>query len=346
MLKLYNTLTKQKEHFVPLNASEVGLYVCGMTVYDHCHLGHARVWVVFDVLVRYLKQLEYHVNYVRNITDVDDKIIKKAATNQESIQTLTQRMIRSMHEVMQSLGLLPASCEPQATENISQMIQLIQTLMAKGYAYIGTSGDVYYAVNQFKPYGKLTQQALKELMSGARVTVDANKKHPLDFVLWKKTPETDSIAWPSPWGLGRPGWHLECSAMALRYLGASFDLHGGGADLKFPHHQNEIAQSEAATSQPFVKQWMHVGFVQIEDAKMSKSEGNALNVKTLLQQYPGEVIRYFLLTSHYRSPLVYRESHLREAQKGLKRLQEAAQHTQDNITSRPPKSVEQYKNDF
>jgi cysteinyl-tRNA synthetase len=345
-LSLYNTLTKQKEKLTPLKSGQIGLYVCGMTVYDYCHLGHARVWITFDILVRYLVESGYIINYVRNITDIDDKIIQRARDNQESIQTLTQRMISAMHEDMDALQLLPPSYEPRATEYIGEMIALTQTLIQKGYAYLTDSGDVYYSVKQFKGYGQLAPQALEERMSGARVAVDIHKKSPLDFVLWKHATDTHPVAWESPWGLGRPGWHLECSAMALRHLGASFDIHGGGADLQFPHHQNEMAQSEAATDQPFVRQWMHVGFVQINQAKMSKSAGNALSLQALRQQYPGELIRYFLLTSHYRSPLTYQEKHLESAQKGLRRLYEATRYAKKPTTTPPPMSITTHESKF
>lgn len=342
-LKLYNTLSRKKESIKLPTDNPIGLYVCGMTVYDHCHIGHARVWVIFDVLIRYLRHLGYTVHYVRNITDVDDKIIQRATEANESIQTLTDRMIHSMHEDMQALNLLSPTYEPRASEHIKNMIALIQTLIQSNHAYLSESGDVYYAINQFKTYGELAQQNLTELLAGARVPVTIHKQHPLDFVLWKKIEATDKVGWDSPWGWGRPGWHLECSAMALKYLGASFDIHGGGVDLIFPHHQNEIAQSEASTNQPFVKHWMHVGFVNINQDKMSKSLGNALPVKTLRQQYPSEVIRYFLLTSQYRSPLAYQQTHLQAAEASLDRLYKAAQQANEAITSSPPSVLTTYE---
>jgi cysteinyl-tRNA synthetase len=348
MLKLYNTLTRIKEPLTPVTAGHIGLYVCGMTVYDDCHIGHARVWIIFDMLVRYLKHLNRQVHYVRNITDIDDKIIKRAQQNNETIHSLTKRMIDSMHADMHALNLLPPSKEPRATDYIPQMVSLIKTLIAKGYAYQTASGDVYYAINQFKNYGQLAHQDLSELISGARVAIDQQKQHPLDFVLWKKNTGSDLIGWDSPWGLGRPGWHIECSTMALEHLNTPFDIHGGGIDLQFPHHQNEIAQSEAVTGKTFVRTWMHVGFVQVQHEKMSKSLGNALSLKTVLKQYPGEVIRYFLLTSHYRSPISYDPTRIATAQKSLERLY-AATHYADptalSITSNST-SPHPYENAF
>lgn len=345
-LFLYNTLTKQKEQFISIQPHHVGLYVCGMTVYDDCHIGHARVWVVFDILTRYLQHIGFSVNYVRNITDIDDKIIQRAEETQQTITSLTQQTIQSMHNDMHALGLLPPTQEPRATHYISEMIALIQKLMTAGYAYQAPSGDIYYAVKKFHAYGELTQQALTSLMSGARVAVDNNKHHPLDFVLWKKADEKDLIYWESPWGIGRPGWHIECSAMALHHLNESFDIHGGGADLKFPHHQNEIAQSEGATQKRFVNTWMHVGFVKINQEKMSKSQGNSLTIKSLLHHYSGEVLRYFLLTSHYRSPINYAEEHLATAKKALQRLYEAVLCADPMIQTPIPTIVSTYEESF
>jgi len=346
MLHLYNTLNKKKEQLTAQKNNTINLYVCGMTVYDHCHIGHARVWVVFDILVRQLKQLNFKVNYVRNITDVDDKIIQRAHEQQQSIQTLTQTMIESMHQDMKALQLLLPTYEPRATHYIAHMIQLIQTLLKKGYAYQVPLGDVYYSVKQFKPYGEFAHQNLQDLMVGARINQDIHKKDPLDFVLWKYT-GTQENSWQSPWGWGRPGWHIECSTMAMKHLTLPIDIHGGGADLQFPHHQNEIAQSEAASNKSFVKSWMHVGFVQIGQDKMSKSKGNALSVKMLLGQYSGEVIRYFLLTSHYRSPIFYSETNLNTAQKSLKRLYQALQYVQpiEGIEPSTP-DLAQYEQQF
>ena len=302
MLKIYNTLTQQKEIFKPLQGKKVGLYVCGMTVYDLCHIGHARVLVAFDVIVRYLKSQGYQVHYVRNITDIDDKIIKRAQENNETMSELTQRMIDAMHEDFAQLNILPPSKEPRATDAIKPMLDLIQSLLDKGYAYKADNGDICYAVEKFKSYGELAHQNLEKLRSGSRVAVELSKKDPLDFVLWKKA-KTDEPSWESPWGAGRPGWHIECSAMSMQALGQHFDLHGGGLDLVFPHHQNEIAQSEAATDKKFVNTWIHVGFVQTNRQKMSKSLGNFFTLRDVLAEYPAEVIRYFLVSSHHRSPI-------------------------------------------
>lgn len=320
MLSLYNTLTQQKEPFIPYSPGQVGLYVCGMTVYDYCHIGHARVWVVFDILTRYLRDSGLQVNYVRNITDIDDKIIQRAKETTQTVAALTQKMITAMHADMEALSILTPSYEPRATAYIQTMISFIKILIEKGYAYLASSGDVYYDISRFPTYGQLSHQPLKDLMSGARVAPDPEKKHPLDFILWKKRLKSQEPTWDSPWGLGRPGWHIECSAMAIQHLTPSFDIHGGGADLRFPHHQNEIAQSEAVTGQPLAKYWMHVGFVTINDEKMSKSKGNALTLRTLLSRYSGEVIRYFLLSSHYRSPINWSHIPLQAAEAALKKL--------------------------
>ena len=319
MLQLYNTLTQQKQPFIPLQSKQVGLYVCGMTVYDHCHIGHARVWVVFDILLRFLQKCGFYVNYVRNITDIDDKIIQRAQTTSQTLQALTTQVIAAMQADAKALSILPPSHEPRATDYIPHMVKLIQKLVEKGYAYLAPGGDVYYAVNQFHDYGKLSHQSLETLLSGARVAIDPDKRHALDFVLWKQA-KAGEPSWDSPWGPGRPGWHIECSAMSMEHLGTSFDIHGGGADLQFPHHENEIAQSEAATGRNFAQYWMHVGFVQIQDEKMSKSKGNALTVRSLLSQYPAEAIRYFLLSSHYRSPVSYAPARLQMAHAAIKRL--------------------------
>ena len=319
MLKIYNTLTKKKEKFTPMQAKKVGMYVCGMTVYDFCHIGHARVLVAFDVMLRYLSMQGYQVNYVRNITDIDDKIIKRAQENNESMSELTQRMIAAMHEDFSQLNILPPTHEPRATEAIPQMLDLIQILLDKGYAYQAENGDICYAVEKFKHYGELAHQNLEKLHSGSRVAVDLTKKDPLDFVLWKKA-KSNEPSWESPWGAGRPGWHIECSAMSMAALGEHFDLHGGGLDLVFPHHQNEIAQSEGATAKKFVNTWIHVGFVQTNRQKMSKSLGNFFTLRDVLKQYPAEVIRYFLLSSHHRSPIQYSQENLQTAWAALQRL--------------------------
>jgi cysteinyl-tRNA synthetase len=319
MLTIYNSLTKQKQPFIPLQPSKIGLYVCGMTVYDYCHIGHARVMVVFDTVVRYLRSLGYQVTYVRNITDIDDKIIQRAAENGERIENLTNRFIQAMHEDTAALGVLPPDEEPKATQFIPQIINLIQRLLDNGYAYITHHGDVCYAVQHFANYGNLSGKRLDELRAGERIEIDNSKQHPLDFVLWKAA-KPNEPSWSSPWGAGRPGWHIECSAMSTNCLGNHFDIHGGGMDLQFPHHENEIAQSEGATGEPFVNVWMHNGFVRINDEKMSKSLGNFFTVREVLKQYPAEVIRYFILTSHYRSPLNYSTQELESAKQALTRL--------------------------
>lgn len=319
MLKIYNTLTQKKEKFTPLDAKKVGMYVCGMTVYDFCHIGHARVLVAFDVMLRYLTMQGYQVNYVRNITDIDDKIIKRAQENNESMSDLTQRMIAAMHEDFSQITILPPTHEPRATDAIPQMLNLIQILLDKGYAYQAENGDICYAVEKFKTYGELAHQNLEKLRSGSRVAVDVTKKDPLDFVLWKKA-KTNEPSWESPWGAGRPGWHIECSAMSMAALGEHFDIHGGGLDLVFPHHQNEIAQSEGATDTKFVNTWIHVGFVQTNRQKMSKSLGNFFTLRDVLKQFPAEVIRYFLVSSHYRSPIQYSQENLQTAGTALQRL--------------------------
>ncbi len=319
MLRIYNSLTRRKEPFVPREPGKVRMYVCGMTVYDYCHLGHARVLVVFDTIVRYLRWLGYDVTYVRNITDIDDKIIARAAERGEDIRALTDRYIRAMHEDAEALGVLPPDAEPRATESMDAIIRMIQALIDKGYAYQAPNGDVYYDVSRFPRYGRLSGKRLEDLRAGARVEVDPNKRDPLDFVLWKTAKEGEP-AWPSPWGPGRPGWHIECSAMSTERLGPHFDIHGGGMDLKFPHHENEIAQSEAATGEPFADYWIHNGFVQVDEEKMSKSLGNFFTVREILRRYHPEEVRYFILSSHYRSPLNYSEEHLQQARAALRRL--------------------------
>ncbi|MGH8717734.1 MAG: cysteine--tRNA ligase [Burkholderiales bacterium] len=318
-LKVYNSLSRTKENFAPLRADEVRMYVCGMTVYDYCHLGHARAMVVFDVIVRWLRAIGYNVTYVRNITDIDDKIIKRAAELNEPIQSLTERFIAAMHEDLDRLGLLKPEFEPKATEYIPQMKAMIQTLLDKGYAYPGGNGDVYYSVRRFDDYGKLSGKSLDGLRAGERVDLDPHKKDPLDFVLWKAA-KPEEPAWDAPWGSGRPGWHLECSVMSQHHLGAHFDIHGGGQDLQFPHHENEIAQSEGATGEPFVNYWIHNGFVRIDNEKMSKSLGNFFTVREVLEKYDAETIRFFMVRAHYRSPLNYSDQQLEDAKHGLTRL--------------------------
>jgi cysteinyl-tRNA synthetase len=319
MLTLYNTLARQKQPFVPLAPGKVRMYVCGMTVYDYCHLGHARVMVVFDMVYRWLKASGFDVNYVRNVTDIDDKIIKRAAENGESIDALTNRFIEFMHEDEARLGILPPTHEPRATEFVPGMVAMISTLVEKGLAYAAANGDVYYAVREFDGYGKLSGKSLEDLRAGERVDVDPHKRDPLDFVLWKSA-KPGEPAWDSPWGPGRPGWHIECSVMSEHYLGEHFDIHGGGQDLQFPHHENEIAQSEGAHSHPFVNYWLHNGFVRVDNEKMSKSLGNFFTIREVLGQYDPEVVRFFIQRAHYRSPLNYSDHHLDDAKLALTRL--------------------------
>ena len=319
MLKIYNTLTRQKDQFTPLEPGKVRIYVCGMTVYDYCHLGHARVMVAFDTVVRYLRHLGYEVTYVRNITDIDDKIIKRAQTNGEPMETLTARFIAAMHEDERALGVLPPDHEPRATASIAEIIAMIAKLFERGYAYLGGNGDVFYAVGKFAGYGQLSGKNIDELQAGERVDVDEAKRDPLDFVLWKMA-KPGEPSWQSPWGDGRPGWHIECSAMSTCCLGNHFDIHGGGMDLQFPHHENEIAQSEGATGEKFVNLWMHNGFVRVNEEKMSKSLGNFFTVREILARYRPETVRFFILNSHYRSPLNYCDENLDEAHAALTRL--------------------------
>jgi cysteinyl-tRNA synthetase len=319
MLKIYNTLTRKKEPFRPRVAGQVGMYVCGMTVYDYCHIGHARVMVVFDTVARFLRHSGYALTYVRNITDIDDKIIQRAHENGEAFTALTERFIEAMHEDERALSVLPPDIEPKATESIADIIAMIGTLIAKGLAYVGGNGDVFYSVHKFANYGQLSGKNLADLQAGERVDIDHAKDNPLDFVLWKMA-KPDEPAWPSPWGLGRPGWHIECSAMSTCCLGHHFDIHGGGMDLQFPHHENEIAQSEGATGETFVNVWMHNGFVRVNEEKMSKSLGNFFTVREVLKAYKPEIIRFFILLSHYRSPLNYSDEQLNEAGVALTRL--------------------------
>lgn len=322
MLKIYNTLARDKQDFVPIEPGRVRMYVCGMTVYDFCHLGHARVMVVFDMVTRWLRASAYQVTYVRNITDIDDKIIKRAAENGETMRALTDRFIAAMHEDAGALGVLRPDHEPRATEFVPQMQSLIQRLEEKGLAYRAASGDVNYSVRKFAGYGKLSGKSLDDLRAGERVDVIDDKHDPLDFVLWKhaKPAEPAEAKWASPWGDGRPGWHIECSAMSSQLLGDQFDIHGGGADLQFPHHENEIAQSEGAHGHDFVNYWMHNGFVRVDDEKMSKSLGNFFTIREVLQKYDAEVVRFFILRAHYRSPLNYSDAHLDDARGALTRL--------------------------
>ncbi|WP_295541611.1 cysteine--tRNA ligase [uncultured Thiohalocapsa sp.] len=319
MLEIHNSLTRRKAPFQPLTPGRVRMYVCGMTVYDLCHLGHARVLVVFDVVYRHLRRLGYDVTYVRNITDVDDKIIRRAAENAEPVAALTERFIAAMHEDADRLGVLRPDQEPRATAHMAEMHAMIARLIDKGHAYVAGNGDVYYAVASFPGYGRLSGKDPQDLRAGARVEVGEAKRDPLDFALWKAA-KPGEPAWASPWGPGRPGWHIECSAMSTGCLGNHFDIHGGGADLMFPHHENEIAQSEGATGEPFVNVWMHNGFVRVNDEKMSKSLGNFFTVREILERYQPEAVRYFILASHYRSPLNYDDSQLDGARAALTRL--------------------------
>lgn len=322
VLKIYNTLAREKQVFTPIEPGKIRMYVCGMTVYDYCHLGHARVMVVFDLVQRWLRATGYQVTYVRNITDIDDKIIRRAVESGESISQLTERFIRAMDEDAAALGVQKPDHEPRATQYVPQMLGLIAKLQANGLAYKAGDGDVNYSVRDFDGYGKLSGKSLDDLRAGERVDVNSGKRDPLDFVLWKasKENEPDEVKWDSPWGKGRPGWHIECSAMSCELLGQQFDIHGGGQDLQFPHHENEIAQSEGAHSHRFVNYWMHNGFVRVDNEKMSKSLGNFFTIREVLQKYDAEVVRFFILRAHYRSPLNYSDVHLDDAKGALSRL--------------------------
>ncbi len=322
MLKIHNSLAREKQDFVPIEPGKVRMYVCGMTVYDYCHLGHARVLVVFDMVVRWLSASGFDVTYVRNITDIDDKIIRRAAENGESIRALTDRFIASMHEDAAALGVARPTHEPRATEYVGQMLDMIGRLERNGYAYVAANRDVCYSVRKFPGYGRLSGKSLEDLRAGERVDVVEGKQDPLDFVLWKhaKEDEGEEVRWNSPWGGGRPGWHIECSAMGCDLLGEHFDIHGGGQDLQFPHHENEIAQSEGASGRTFVNFWMHNGFVRVDDEKMSKSLGNFFTIRDVLGRYDAEVVRFFILRAHYRSPLNYSDAHLDDARQALSRL--------------------------
>lgn len=318
-MKIYNSLTQDKVEFQPNETGNIKLYVCGVTVYDYCHLGHARTYVAFDAMIRYWRFRGYDVMYVRNITDIDDKIIQRAALNKENPTHLAERFTKAMHDDFAALGILPPDHSPRATHYISEMIALIEVLIAKGAAYRAGNHDVYFSVRAFATYGCLSHRHIDQLTAGARVDVNEQKRDPLDFVLWKSA-KPGEPAWDSPWGLGRPGWHIECSAMSMKLLGESFDIHGGGRDLIFPHHENEVAQSECASGKPFASIWMHTGYLQMESEKMSKSLGNVLLIRDVLKNHPAEVIRYFLLANHYRSPLQYSEANLSNAQAALERF--------------------------
>ncbi|EJL85984.1 cysteine--tRNA ligase [Pantoea sp. GM01] len=332
MLKIYNTLSRQKEEFKPIHAGEIGMYVCGITVYDLCHIGHGRTFVAFDVVARYLRYVGYQLKYVRNITDIDDKIIKRANQNGESIETLTNRMIAEMHNDFAALGILPPDLEPRATRHIDEIIELVGTLIERNHAYVADNGDVMFDVLSDKAYGVLSRQDLEQLQAGARVEVADVKRNPMDFVLWKMS-KADEPAWNSPWGNGRPGWHIECSAMNCKQLGTHFDIHGGGSDLMFPHHENEVAQSSCAHDGPYVNYWMHSGMVMVDREKMSKSLDNFFTVRDVLQHYDAETVRYFLMSGHYRSQLNYGEDNLNQARAALERLYTALRHTDANATA-------------
>ena len=319
MLTIFNTETRQKEIFKPLQDGHIKMYVCGMTVYDYCHIGHARVLVSFDVITRYLRSRGYNVEYVRNITDIDDKIIKRANENGESIEALTARYIVAMDEDAAALGVIKPNQEPKATEFVPEIITMVQKLVDNGFAYPAANGDVYYEVNKFASYGRLSHKNLDDLQAGARVEVGDVKKNPMDFVLWKAA-KANEPSWLSPWGNGRPGWHIECSAMSTCCLGNHFDIHGGGGDLQFPHHENEIAQSEGATGEKYVNTWMHVGFVLVDDEKMSKSLNNFFTIREVLKLFAPEVLRYFIVASHYRSPLNFSDAALQQAKSALERF--------------------------
>ena len=316
-MKIFNTLSGKKEHFEPIEKNNIRMYVCGMTVYDDTHIGHARTFLSFDLIVRYLRSIDYKVHYIRNITDVDDKIISRANELGMDPEELTERYINSMDDDFESLGMIKPDAEPRATENISSIISLIEILIEKGHAYEGES-DVYFSTESFSSYGKLSRRNLDDMLAGARIDIDLDKKNPTDFVLWKKN--TEGLKWDSPWGPGRPGWHIECSAMSMDALGETFDIHGGGSDLKFPHHENEIAQSECVTGKEFAKLWMHTGSLRIDKEKMSKSLNNFITIKDALHDYSSEVLRFFLISSHYRSPLNYSDEGLKEAKNSLDRL--------------------------
>jgi len=317
-LRVYNTLSGGKEEFVPLEPGKVKMYVCGVTVYDHCHIGHARANVVFDVIYRYLRYIGYDVTYVRNYTDIDDKIINRALKEGVPFSRISERFIAEFDRDMTRLGLELPTHQPKATAHIAEIVGIVETLVAKGFAY-QAGGDVYFCVEKFDGYLKLSRRNLEEMQAGARIEVDERKRHPMDFALWKEAKPGEPY-WASPWGKGRPGWHIECSAMSMKYLGDTFDIHGGGKDLIFPHHENEIAQSEAATGSPFVKYWLHNGFVNINAEKMSKSLGNFFTIKEVLEKYDSEVLRFFLLSAHYRSPLDFSDQNLTEAEAGMERI--------------------------
>lgn len=332
MLKIFNTLKREKEIFTPIHPNQVGMYVCGVTVYDLCHIGHGRTFVSFDVIARYLRYLGYHLIYVRNITDVDDKIIKRALENHETCEHLVDRMVAEMYKDFDALNIQRPDFEPRATHHIPEIIALVQRLIDNGHAYVAQNGDVMFDVDSFPEYGKLSRQDLSQLQAGARVEINDIKKNPMDFVLWKMSKENEP-SWQSPWGAGRPGWHIECSAMNCKQLGEHFDIHGGGSDLMFPHHENEIAQSCCAHGGAYVNYWLHSGMIMVDKEKMSKSLGNFFTIRDVLQHYDAESVRYFLLTAHYRSQLNYSEENLKLAHSALERLYTALRGTDANATA-------------
>ncbi|WP_372930051.1 cysteine--tRNA ligase [Shewanella putrefaciens] len=334
MLKIYNSITRQKQEFKPINPGKIGMYVCGVTIYDLCHIGHGRTFVSFDMIVRYLRYVGYEVNFQRNITDVDDKIIKRANENNESCEALTERLIGEMHRDFDALNMLRPDFEPRATLHIAEIIDMVELLLARGHAYVASDGDVLFSVASYPDYGRLSGQNLGQLQAGARVEVDENKQNPMDFVLWKMS-KPGEPTWESPWGPGRPGWHIECSAMNSKHLGLHFDIHGGGSDLQFPHHENEIAQSCCAHDTPYVNYWMHTGMVMVDREKMSKSLGNFFTIRDVLGHYDAETVRYFLLSGHYRSQLNYSEDNLKQARSALERLYTAIKDVDLTVAAAP-----------
>ncbi|MCW6012119.1 cysteine--tRNA ligase [Serratia marcescens] len=326
MLKIFNTLSRQKEEFKPIHAGKVGMYVCGVTIYDLCHIGHGRTFVAFDVVARYLRYLGYSLNYVRNVTDVDDKIIRRAAENHETCDQLTERMLAEMHADFDALLIDRPDSEPRATQHIAEIIEITQRLIDRDHAYVASNGDVMFSIDSDPQYGLLSRQDLDQLQAGARVEIDDVKRNPMDFVLWKMS-KPGEPSWQSPWGPGRPGWHIECSAMNCKQLGTHFDIHGGGSDLMFPHHENEIAQSSCAHDGPYVNYWMHSGMVMIDKEKMSKSLDNFFTIRDVLGHYDAETVRYFLMSGHYRSQLNYSEENLKQARTALERLYTALRGT-------------------
>ncbi|CAG9001453.1 MAG: Cysteine--tRNA ligase [Candidatus Celerinatantimonas neptuna] len=343
MLKIYNTLTRQKEEFKPITPGKVGMYVCGVTMYDYCHIGHGRTFVAFDTIARYLRWRGFDLTFVRNITDIDDKIIKRAAENGESCEALVKRFTKAMHEDFSALSIQAPDIEPTVTTHMPEVIAVIEKLIANGNAYQGENGDVMFAVDSFADYGKLSQQNLEMLQAGARVDVNENKRNPLDFVLWKKA-KPGEPHWHSPWGDGRPGWHIECSAMNMKHLGDVFDIHGGGSDLTFPHHENEIAQSCCAHHTPYVNYWLHSGMVQVDKVKMSKSLGNFFTIRDVLKEYDGQSIRYFLVSGHYRSQLNYSEENLKQARASMERLYTALRGVE--LAKAKDSLAKKYRNEF